>query len=68
MWVWGEFMKSQISPVSGVRFNLKFLLEIILMIVVGVVIFLVIVLKAKPDLISNVTVSFGSDLYHILHG
>ena len=61
-------MKSQISPVSGVQFNLKFLLEIILIVVVGVVIFLVIVLKAKPDLISNATVKFGQELYDILHG
>ena len=61
-------MKSQISPVSSTGFNLKFLLEIILIVVVGVVIFLVIVLKAKPSLISNVTVKFGQGLYNVLHG
>ena len=61
-------MRSQISPVSGTGFNLKFLLEIILVVVVGVVIFLVIVLKAKPDLISNVVSEFGGELYNILHG
>ena len=61
-------MKSQISLVSGTRFNLKFLLEIILVVVVGAVIFLVIILKAKPDLISNVIVQFGGGLYNVLHG
>ena len=61
-------MKSQISPVSGVQFNLKFLLEIILVVVVGAVIFLVIILKAKPDLISNAIVEFGQEFYRIIHG
>ena len=61
-------MKSQISPISGVEFNLKFLLEIILIVVVGIVIFLVIVLKARPGLISNATVNFGTNLYNVLHG